>query len=247
MKHEIRLFALAIGYFTRIPLPALLDFQEAELQRAVKYLPGVGILVGFVAACSYWFAAEVFPSDIALILSMLSSIFLTGCLHEDGLADSIDGLGGGWNQEQILTIMQDSRLGSYGASALILVLLTKFLALNHLAGHLLPWVFIAGHSLSRYAAVLVMMTQRYVRSQGKAKPLAQVLAKPDFILASIFGISPLLFLPLTIGWALLLVTLCWLVFSYLLKKRLQGYTGDTLGAMQQLTEVVFYLGLLVGR
>jgi adenosylcobinamide-GDP ribazoletransferase len=244
MKQEWRYLLLAVGFFSRIPVPVVADFQETELNRAAKYFPLVGILIGSIAAFDYWLAAKFFPTDIAVIISMISSIYITGCFHEDGLADSIDGLGGGWSKEQVLLIMQDSRIGSYGATALVLILLTKFLSLSHITPDLVPWILLIGHSLSRYAAILVMMTQSYVRSEGKAKPLATQLHTDELILASVFGLLPLILVPVHLLWALLPVLLMWLFFSAKLKNHIGGYTGDGLGAMRQLTEVTFYLGIL---
>lgn len=249
MKKEWRLVLLALGFFTRIPVPSFADFDESELNRSAKYFPLIGLLIGAIAAIVYWVAAQVLPTDVAILLSMLATIYATGCFHEDGLADALDGLGGGWEKEQVLTIMQDSRIGSYGATALILALLTKFIVLSHLAGgaaflSTLPVILLVGHALSRYAALLVIYTQSYVRSAGKAKPLATELNKGELLLASVFGLGPLLLLDDHLLWALLPVVVVWAWFSRKLQKRLGGYTGDCLGAMQQLTELAFYLGVL---
>ncbi|MFM9835282.1 MAG: adenosylcobinamide-GDP ribazoletransferase, partial [Methylophilaceae bacterium] len=121
MRNEWRYFLLAIGFFTRIPVPSFADFHEAELNHSGKYFTLVGIIVGLVGAIAYYIFSMVFPTSIALLISMASTIYLTGAFHEDGLADSADGLGGGWQREQILTIMQDSRIGTYGAVALCLM------------------------------------------------------------------------------------------------------------------------------
>jgi len=244
MHREWRLFSLAIGFFTRLPMPSVPDFQESDLNHSVKYFPLVGLLVGALAALVYWLAAKILPIEIAVILSMIVTIYATGCFHEDGLADAADGLGGGWEKEQVLTIMQDSRIGSYGAAALVMALLTKFTLLGHISPMLVPMVLITGHALSRYAAVLVIYTQVYVRSSGKSKPLATKLSAGELILASLFGLVPLVFLSVHLLWALLPVVLVWAWFSHKLKRRIGGYTGDCLGAMQQLTEIAFYLGIL---
>jgi adenosylcobinamide-GDP ribazoletransferase len=140
--------------------------------------------------------------------------------------------------------MQDSRLGSYGAIALFLVLFAKFQTLTHLSAPLLPGIMLAGHSLSRFAALLVIYTQAYVRTDGKSKPLATQLNGRELSLAALFGLVPLALLPIGLWLALLPVIIVWLWFSHKLKKRLGGYTGDCLGAMQQLCEVAFYLGVL---
>lgn len=244
LKQEWRGLLLAIGFFTRIPVPALPDFQEQELNLAAKYFPLVGIMVGAFAALVYMLAHKVMPQDIAVLLSMVASLWLTGAFHEDGLTDAIDGLGGGWEKEQILQIMQDSRIGSYGAVSIIMALLLKFTALTHFSSALVPVLLIAGHSLSRFCAVMVMATQRYVKYSGKSKPLATDLPLIHLGVAALFGLLPLLWLPPSWYWGLVPVAVVWAWFSLLLKKRIGGYTGDCLGAMQQLTEIAFYLGVL---
>ncbi|HSI44827.1 MAG TPA: adenosylcobinamide-GDP ribazoletransferase [Methylophilus sp.] len=252
-----RYFQLAVGFFTRLPIPALPDFQEAELNHAARYFPLVGLLVGLVAAIVWWLLSLLFPPSIAVLASMAASIYLTGAFHEDGLADSADGLGGGLNRARKLEIMQDSRLGSYGAIALIGMLVFKFQALTALPAAILPFALIAAHASSRLAAVYLMANMSYVRTVGKSKPLATSPTRNDLWWASGFGLW------VWVGFAVLLwvnhsglaslqfllltelpVVLVWWWWRSLLVRHLQGYTGDTLGAMQQLTELAFYLGLL---
>lgn len=236
-------------FFTRVPV-SLPNFQETDLNDSVQYFPLVGLVVGAIAALVFWLAHLVLPLPIAVLLSMGASIYLTGAFHEDGLADAADGLGGGWQKEQVLTIMQDSRIGSYGAVALLMVLLTKFQALIHLNAMLLPLVLIVAHTLSRFAAVVVIYTQSYVRAEGKSKPLATHLSRQQLLIAAFFGVLPLILFALYIGQPLVLISvlpvvMVWWWFSRLLKRRLGGYTGDCLGAMQQITELAFYIGVLM--
>jgi adenosylcobinamide-GDP ribazoletransferase len=190
---------------------------------------------------------------------MATTIYLTGAFHEDGLADSVDGFGGGWGKEQVLTIMQDSRLGTYGAVALFLMLFAKFQTLNSMFPVLISLALIVGHALSRLCAVWVMVTANYVKSTGKAKPLATQIKNGDLFVANVFGLLPyfallvlLLFgfddvqyMALDFVWMTLLpVVASWFWWRATLLKRIGGYTGDTLGATQQITELAFYLGLL---
>ena len=241
---ELRLFFTALMFFTRIPCGRWAGASQEDLNGASRYFSWVGILVGAFGAGVYWLGHQFFPQEIAVLLSMMATLLLTGAFHEDGLADAADGLGGGWEKEQILTIMQDSRLGSYGALAILMVLLVKFQALAHLSSAVLPVVLITGHALSRFGAVLVMATQGYVRPSGKAKPLATRLTRSGLLIAAIGGLLPLAALAPYLLWALVPVGLVWLWFSLKLKRRLGGYTGDCLGAMQQLCELAFYLGIL---
>jgi adenosylcobinamide-GDP ribazoletransferase len=243
---ELRFFAAALGFLTRLPVYRLLQTSPDDLREATRYFPLVGIVVGGVAFISYWMVANVLPPDMAMIASMVVSIYLTGALHEDGLADAADGLGGGWSKAQTLTIMQDSRIGTYGVIALGLMLFAKFEALVNMPLALLAMVLIAAHTVSRLAMVLVIYRQQYVRDDGKASAVAGGLGSNALIVAGIFGLLPLVALPWQVAISGLMASLLaggW--FARKLQKRLGGYTGDCLGAMQQLTELAFYIGILV--
>lgn len=249
---------LAVGFFTRIPVPDLPNFQEPELNHSAKYFPLVGIIVGLVGAVVFLLTINIFSSHIAILLSMAATIYLTGAFHEDGLADSVDGLGGGWDSERILTIMQDSRLGTYGAIALFLILFGKFQFLNALPVQFVAYALIAAHAASRLCAVYMMATGKYVKASGKAKPLATELQAKDVVMATVFGLSPMFLfycyfstsvigvgdLLMLVLCVLLPVSLVWFWWRQKIQRWIGGYTGDCLGAMQQMTELAFYFGLL---
>jgi len=243
LMKQWRYFLTAIMFFTRIPIQ-FKHFDEADLNKSTRFFPLVGILVGAAGALVFWLSNMLLPLEISVLMSMAATILLTGAFHEDGLADAVDGLGGGWSREQVLTIMVDSRIGSYGAIGLILVFLGKYQSLSYQLAALVPVTIIAGHALSRLCAVLVMFTQSYVKAEGKSKPLATQLNVTELIIATFFGLLPLAFLEMKFLAALLPVVIVWLWFSAKIKARIGGYTGDCLGAMQQLTEVTFYIGLL---
>jgi adenosylcobinamide-GDP ribazoletransferase len=243
LQNQWHYFLTAVMFFTRIPI-RFSNFDNADLNKATRYFPLVGILVGAVGALVFWLSDILLPLEIALLISMASTILLTGAFHEDGLADTVDGLGGGWSKEQVLTIMVDSRIGSYGAIGLVMVLLTKYQTLSYQTATLIPVSLVAGHALSRLCAVLVMATQSYVKAEGKSKPLATQLNISELIIATFFGLAPMVFLEIKFLAALVPVAMVWLWFSAKIKARIGGYTGDCLGAMQQLTEIAFYVGLL---
>ncbi len=238
-----RLLKTALVFFTRVPL-MLPDYDEADLARSTRYFPLVGLLVGAFGALVFWLGDFLLPLELAVLLSMVATLLLTGAFHEDGLSDAVDGLGGGWEKEQVLTIMTDSRVGSYGAIAIVLALLIKFQALSHLPAAMILLALVAGHALSRFCATLVIATQSYVKPEGKAKPLATQITPGELLVAAVFGLFPLVLLDIRLLSALVPVTLVWFWFSAKIRSRIGGYTGDCLGAMQQLTEVAFYLGLL---
>jgi adenosylcobinamide-GDP ribazoletransferase len=127
MKKEIRIFFTALMYFTRIPVPKGIDHDPAWLQKAPKYFPLVGIVVGFGCALIFIVFARFASFGIGIIASMTAGLLITGAFHEDGFADVCDGFGGGWTKEKILLIMKDSRIGAFGAIGLIAILGSKFL------------------------------------------------------------------------------------------------------------------------
>lgn len=239
---EINLLFNALVFFTRIPAPQGVDYSAANLNRASRYLPLVGLFIGACAALILSIAEQVFPLSLAVLLSMLTTILLTGAFHEDGLADSADGFGGGWNKEQVLRIMKDSRIGTYGVVALIITLAIKYHALSEL---MYPAsILILGHSLSRFAAVCLIYRDSYVRedTDAKAKPLANRIDRNGLLIASLPPVLALLLMASLSAW-LVLIPVCLITAgcSYYFNKRIGGYTGDCLGTCQQLTELSIYL------
>jgi adenosylcobinamide-GDP ribazoletransferase len=247
IKKEIQIFFTALMFFTRIPCPKKLEYSEAYLNQATKYFPLIGWIVGGSAAIVFIISHLIFPISIAILLSMISTILITGAFHEDGFADVCDGFGGGWTKTHILDIMKDSRLGTYGVVAIILILLLKFSTLQSLAIEMIPIVLIAGHSLSRFATSMVLLLSDYVRDNdnSKVKPVAKKLSHSAFLIGGFFGIAPLFALPsLSALLAIIPVVLMALYLTYFFKQKIGGYTGDCLGATQQLTEIVFYLTMV---
>tara|TARA_R110002050_G_scaffold4573_1_gene22057 strand:- start:38854 stop:39615 length:762 start_codon:yes stop_codon:yes gene_type:complete len=247
MKKEIQIFLTAIMFFTRIPCPKWVDHRPEFLQKSAKYFSLVGIIIGSIGALVYYGFSFIFSTEISLLLSIVSTIYATGAFHEDGFADMCDAFGGGWTKEKILLIMKDSRLGTYGVSGLILILAVKFLALRETPIPLIPLTIIAGHSVSRFIAATLIYTHPYVRdtNDSKAKPAAKNITLSMVIISAIFGLAPLLFFKTP----LIFVTLipCYLAKVYLgakFKKWIGGQTGDCAGAVQQFSEVIFYLSAI---
>ncbi len=247
-RREAFAFLGAIRFFTRIPISDQVPHSAEGLNHSARYFPAVGILVGSISALAFALAGLFVPETVSIVIAMATSIYLTGAFHEDGLSDMTDGLGGGWEKMRILEIMKDSRVGSYGVVALTMALLSKFVLLSAFNAAWIPALLIAGHAFSRYCSVLVMARMHYVREDllSKSKPLATQLSRNALLVASVFGILPLLLLPLQaslLGVVAALLTTIWL--GRKLQKWLGGYTGDCLGAAQQISELAFYLGALV--
>jgi adenosylcobinamide-GDP ribazoletransferase len=246
LQRELRLLLTAVQYFTRIPVPAWVGHSAAQLNGAVRYFPAVGVAVGVVGAAVLWACAFVFPPVIAVLLSTVVTVVVTGAFHEDGLTDTIDGLGGAATRERALEIMKDSRIGTFGALALILIVLLKVSALTALPTLQACAALVAGHGLSRWCAVLLIRTLPYIRADHstRSKPVVEEVANRDVIIAGLFGLAPCALC----GWRALAAMAAALValgcLARWFRRRLGGITGDTLGATQQISEVMFYLAVL---
>lgn len=260
----VRHFLLALQYFTRIPLPESVAQWvgfNATMQRAsLAHFPGVGCIVGALTGTAFYLFAALLPALstapwLAACLSTVLSVMLTGAFHEDGLADTSDGLGGMVTRDRALEIMKDSRIGSYGATALVLALSTK-LALLTMLGQinlsLAAWSLFAAHVCSRVMPLLIAARLPNVGDDvtTKTKPLASKIALQTLLVALVWLLladaafasqhSPTLLL-----WATGCSLVAFALMLRLLTRRLNGFTGDALGATQQVCELAFYLGVLL--
>ena len=264
MKKEWKIFLTAIMYFTRIRVPDTIDHSPVYLQKSPKYFPLVGWIVGGISALVFLVFARFISADIGIAASIIAGLLTTGAFHEDGFADVCDGFGGGWTKEKILLIMKDSRIGAFGAIGLLGMLSSKFLLLKELPAftpeldHPTSLIFynyryfilgvIGAHSLSRLMPVFVIQGYDNVtdNEHNKSKPVtSRRLTVAEMGLSILIALVPFVFLP----WRFLGVILPMLYATYALskyfKKWIGGYTGDCLGAIQQVTELVFYLGYII--
>ena len=275
----LRHFLLALQFFTRIPVTGRLadwvGFSQAMLRASAAYFPAVGVVVGglvvlLTAALMHYLPATYAPL-VAAALGTTWSVWLTGAFHEDGLADVADGLGGSYDRERALIIMKDSRVGAFGAIAVVLALLSKVALLSLLGAVGTLWIclaLMAGHVVSRTWPLLVIRWLPHVGDEAgsKSKPLADqistsslavallwcagALALSACIAAAVLSGCDTLTLVMAQMLPVLKVLACGglasaLIFVYLLRlfaRRLQGFTGDCLGTTQQLCEIAFYLG-----
>ena len=246
---EWAIFLLALQFLTRLPVPADPGYTPERFAATPRWHPAVGALVGALAGLAFWLAALVYPPVLAALLSTAASLLLTGCFHEDGFADACDGLGGGATRARALEIMRDSRLGTYGAAGLGLMLGGKILALAALPVPAAPMVLIAAHAASRASSVFVLATSAYVRDQGTGKPVAEGVRGGGLAFAlttgalSVAALAPVLSPAAALG-GLLGLALGHLAMRSRFERRLGGYTGDCLGAVQQTSEIGFLLGVL---
>ena len=241
-------FLVALAFFTRIPVERYCRHSQDALNRCNRFFPIVGTIIGSIGAIIFWLSSLILPIDIAIILSMVATIMATGAFHEDGFADMCDGFGGGWTKEQIMSIMKDSRIGTYGTVAIVFLLGTKFALLRNANCNLIPLMLIVGHTLSRLMATFAMYALKYVRGDelSKSKPIAKNLHYTDLIIATITGLSTIIIMP---NWlfalALLPMAIALILMCIWFKKRIGGYVGDCLGGLQQVCEITFYTACIV--
>ena len=261
MRQALRHYLLALQFFTRIPvtgrLAAWVGYSPDMLRASSAHFPGVGWVVGACAAVVYallYLGLGAAPATpwVAAALSTAATVLLTGGFHEDGLADVADGLGGAASRERALEIMKDSRIGAFGAMALVLALLSKIslLALLGQRGLSPALAALAGaHVASRFFPLLLVRSLPYVSdsARAKAKPLADSITAAQLWAAAAWCAAPLAVIALGEGagfvlLALLLSGACSALLARWFLQRLQGFTGDCLGAVQQTAEIAFYLG-----
>ena len=257
----LRHYLLAVQFFPRIPvtgrLAAWVGYSPAMLRASAAHFPGIGWLAALLSTAVYatlhWaLAPNPLAPAVAAVFCTIAPVLMTGGFHEDGLADVADGLGGSYDRERALDIMKDSRIGAFGAMALVLALLAKLSLLALLGAHslLAAVAALAGaHVLSRFWPLLIVRSLPHVgdTARSKSKPLADQISGPALVAAVIWC-----FVPLALVWqaqaAIFLIAsvlasafaAAWMARWF--ARRLQGFTGDCLGATQQVSEIGFYLG-----
>jgi adenosylcobinamide-GDP ribazoletransferase len=260
----LRHYLLAVQFFTRLPVTGALarwvGFSPDMLRASAAHFPGVGWLVGLAgcvvfAGLSWVLPATVFTPLAAAVASTICTVWLTGAFHEDGLADLVDGLGGSADRERALEIMKDSRIGAFGAIALVLALLLKVALLATLASVSPTAVLaalLAAHVVSRFWPLVLIRTLAYVgdAAGSKSKPLAERITPAALWLGAAWCAVPVALAVVAQGPAVVLsgvvasAAAAWWM-RRLLVRRLAGFTGDALGATQQLGELAFYLGTAI--
>lgn len=248
IARELDRLACAAQFLTRLPTPAPRAWTDELPARSARYFPLVGLAVGCVCAAVFLAARQVWPAGaLPAVLAVGVGVLITGGFHEDGLADTADGLGGGHTPQQRLAIMKDSRIGSYGALTLGLVLAIRIAALAELQGvMLIAAALVCAHGLGRAAAVVAMRLMPYAADPeaSKLRPAARAVRGREAVIALAIGLAPLALLP---PWTAALAGLAGLaaaLWPTLAARRLVGgYTGDVLGAIEQAFETAFLLGV----
>ncbi|CAA9201383.1 adenosylcobinamide-GDP ribazoletransferase [Flavobacterium collinsii] len=256
MKKELHIFFTCLMFYTRIPCPKNINHDPDYLNKATRYFPFIGWIVGSISFLTFYLSSLFLSTETAVLLAIIASILTTGAFHEDGFADVCDGFGGGWTKEKILLIMKDSAIGAYGAIGLVLLFLLKFKLLAESVSlftnniFLIFLLFISAHSLSRLAAISIIFTHEYSRddASSKSKPIAKKHSWKEITGSFFFGLIPLLVFSY-FEYKFLLAIIPVFIMRYFLaryfQKWIDGYTGDCLGATQQVCEVIYYLSILL--
>jgi len=241
-------FKTALQFLTRLPVKPDGEPDDATFARSARFYPAVGLVVGAIIGLVYCFFSLWFPDTVAAVLCVFTGVAITGALHEDGLADSADGLIGGQDRDQVLHIMRDHQIGVYGAMALFFALALQWSVLVAWLDWSVIWVLIAAHVFSRHAMVEVIARHAYARAET-AKFARPDVAPEDLTFArlwtggvAIVSVFTVGFIPTVMGAVVSMLTMVF--FSRWVVRKLGGYTGDILGATQVLAEIAFLLGAL---
>jgi adenosylcobinamide-GDP ribazoletransferase len=235
---------IGVLFSTRLPLGHSSAISGADIARATWALPLVGTLVGVIGAAAYWIAHSLgLPPLPAATLSVIATLLVTGCLHEDGLADTVDGFGAGTTRERKLEIMRDSRIGAYGTCALTVLLLLRAAALASLAEPAaVAGALIAAHASARATMPALMRIVPPARIDG----LGLDAGSPPLVSVVVAGLLAAIILGMGLGLAAAFVGSVALIaavalMAWMCRRQIGGQTGDVLGALEQVSEVLILL------
>lgn len=242
----------ALIFFTRLPFWRLYQPPKACYETVVEHWPLVGWLTGGVMAATLYGASMVLPYQVAVLVAIVMRLLLTGALHEDGLADFLDGFGGGGNNRQrILDIMKDSHIGTYGVIGLVLYLLLLFFCLSSMSQEMAALAILAADPYAKMLTAQLVSMMPYARreEEAKAKVIYRKITLVSGVSLAVQGLLPIgLFVwYMGIVWEpLIFIPALVMYFLYLLIwRRLHGYTGDCCGAVCLMVELSVYLTLMV--
>ncbi len=242
----IRRFLIAVQFLTRLPVPRSLHSSEIDIGKASAFFPLVGVIVGGSAALVFVGLQKVLPLPASVLGAVIFASVITNGFHEDGLADSFDGFGGGWTKDRMLEIMRDSRIGTYGTLALIFLVLGKLTFLSSLPPSQIWRWLIVSHTAARWTTLPLCAWLPYARAEGHGKLVAKQVGALEIITGTVTLLMVLLLIPWQAALvALLVAALVTLLSGCYFRARLQGITGDCLGATNQLTEVALYMTALI--
>ena len=241
-------------FFTRLPFWRIMDVPAEDFKRVVPRWPIVGWLTGLVMVLVLWITSKVLPLTVAWILALLVRLILTGCLHEDGLADFFDGFGGGTTRERRLAIMKDSHMGTYGVIALIVYFALMLQLPAFLSRETLCLLVLCGDCWAKCCAAQLINLLPYARTEEEAKnkTVYERMKLGELLLCFFFGLAPAFVITLALGLLPLRLLLLlpiplvvMLLLALLMRSKIQGYTGDCCGSTFLICELAFYFSVLI--
>ena len=243
----LRILAAFI-FFTRLPFWRMAEVPNTYFKNVVTYWPLTGWLTAGLSVWVLYAASMVLPDSVSLLLAMATRLLVTGCLHEDGLADFFDGFGGGTNRERILSIMKDSHIGSYGVIGLLFYFAFYYALLSSLPITIAGAVILAGDPFSKGVAAMIINRLPYARNEQEAKnkTVYSCMTLTEYIICIVTAVIPLIWLPEKIYlWAIVFPIATWWLLTFFFQRKIQGYTGDCCGAIFLLCELSFYFGIVM--
>ncbi|WP_437184948.1 adenosylcobinamide-GDP ribazoletransferase [Planctomicrobium sp. SH668] len=258
LDRHMQAFITAIQFLTRVPVPGGMNTPDPDkslMRLAVLYFPVVGALIGYFTGCVIQTSLYFWSAFTAVTLGLIAEAFLTGAFHEDAVADSCDAFGGGWTKEDVLRIMKDSRIGSYGTLGLLLAVLTRLSCLITLSTHVTSFglfaALVGSAAIGRWSTHLITyLTPPLDQRDGLSKDIGNHLSIAEFgygtLLTFVACLGSLWIFPLQSLWGFVVVIAGTLVWNWYINKRIGGVTGDCLGAGVYLAQCLFLLCLTAG-
>ena len=239
-------------FLTRLPFWRLCEVPAECYKHVVSYWSLVGWLTGGVTAGALWLSAQALPIEAAWVVAILARLLVTGCLHEDGLADFFDGFGGGTSRTRILEIMKDSRIGTYGVVGLVFYFLLLY-QMHSLPLETLCWACFCGDTFSKFVCSQTVNVLPYARKEqeSKAKVVYSRMSVGEFLAGLLFGVLPISYCLIfhssliSLHFSLFTPIVVWGLLCIYMKRKIGGYTGDCLGAVFLMSELGFLLTVLV--
>ncbi|MDE5752452.1 MAG: adenosylcobinamide-GDP ribazoletransferase [Duncaniella sp.] len=232
-------------FFTRLPFWRITEVPARYYSRVVDLWSATGWLTGSITAGSLWLAWHVFPPLTAVIAAISVRLLVTGALHEDGLADFMDGMGGGTTKERILAIMKDSHIGTYGVIGLTIYFMLLVTAVSSLPMKAACIAILAADPWSKFCAsqIINLLPYSRTREEAKNKTVYDRMKPGQWTVSFLFGALPLLLLPVSCLWATLFPVITASLLIMFMRNKIDGYTGDCCGAVFLLSELSFLLAV----
>lgn len=236
-------FILAIQFMTRIPININLDVKREDFSKTVKFFPVIGLIIGLFEALIYLTSLKFFSNNIAAFFTILSHVIITGGIHIDGLSDSVDGIFSAREKNKMLEIMKDSRVGTFGALAIVFLIVGKIIFVSDIVTDLKIIAIILAPVISRTMNIFLMYKRKYARdTEGMGDMFIGAISKTDYNIALFLGII----IPIIIGKlnGIVFFIFCFIftiLFRHYIEKKIGGLTGDILGASDELNELLIYI------